>query len=75
MVGGAWNNGGSHPGLRHVGCTHRTVSNSPAMSAPSQFHLSFRATWEALKDPNDLWYAGLATVELVEAPSRTGKTE
>jgi DNA-binding CsgD family transcriptional regulator len=28
-----------------------------------------------LKDPNDLWYAGWATVELVEAASRTGNAE
>jgi DNA-binding CsgD family transcriptional regulator len=36
---------------------------------------AFRAALEALKDPNDLWYAGWATVELVEAASRTGNIE
>jgi hypothetical protein len=40
-----------------------------------QYEEAFRAAGEALKDPNDLWYAGLATVELVEAASRTGNTE
>lgn len=33
---------------------------------------AFRAATEALRDRNDLWYAGWATVELVEAASRTG---
>ena len=40
-----------------------------------QYEDAFRAAMEALKDPNDLWYAGWATVELVEAASRTGNTE
>ena len=40
-----------------------------------QYEDAFRAATEALKDPNDLWYSGWATVELVEAASRTGHTE
>jgi DNA-binding CsgD family transcriptional regulator len=40
-----------------------------------QYEGAFRAATEALKDPNDLWYAGLATVELVEAASRTRNAE
>jgi DNA-binding CsgD family transcriptional regulator len=28
---------------------------------------------EALEDPNDLWFSGWATVELIEAASRTGR--
>ena len=40
-----------------------------------QYEEAFRAAIEALKDPNDLWYAGWATVELVEAASRTGNAE
>jgi DNA-binding CsgD family transcriptional regulator len=40
-----------------------------------QYEEAFRAAMEALKDPNDLWYSGWARVELVEAASRTGKTE
>ncbi len=40
-----------------------------------QYEEAFRAAMEALKDPNDLWYSGWARVELVEAASRTGKSE
>ncbi|HKC29845.1 MAG TPA: LuxR C-terminal-related transcriptional regulator [Jatrophihabitans sp.] len=40
-----------------------------------QYDNAYRAAMEALKDPNDLWYSGWATVELVEAASRTGNTE
>ena len=40
-----------------------------------QYEEAFRAAMEALKDPNDLWYSGWATVELVEAASRTGNSE
>ncbi len=40
-----------------------------------RYQEAFGAAMEALKDPNDLWYAGWATVELVEAASRTGNTE
>jgi DNA-binding CsgD family transcriptional regulator len=40
-----------------------------------RYEEAFRAAVEALKAPNDLWYAGWATVELVEAASRIGNTE
>jgi DNA-binding CsgD family transcriptional regulator len=40
-----------------------------------QYEEAFRAAKEALKDPNDLWYSGLATVELIEAASRTNRAE
>jgi DNA-binding CsgD family transcriptional regulator len=40
-----------------------------------QYEEAFRAATEELKAPNDLWYAGWATVELVEAASRTGHAE
>jgi DNA-binding CsgD family transcriptional regulator len=40
-----------------------------------QYQEAFRSAVEALKDRNDIWYAGWATVELVEAASRTGNTE
>jgi DNA-binding CsgD family transcriptional regulator len=36
---------------------------------------ALRAASEALEDPNDLLYSGWATVELIEAASRTGRTE
>jgi DNA-binding CsgD family transcriptional regulator len=36
---------------------------------------AFRAADEAVKDPNDFWYWGWATVELIEAASRTNRTE
>jgi DNA-binding CsgD family transcriptional regulator len=41
----------------------------------SQYEEAFRAAKEALEDPNDLWYAGWAAVELVEAASRTARAE
>jgi DNA-binding NarL/FixJ family response regulator len=41
----------------------------------SQYEEAFRAAREALEDPNDLWYAGWAAVELVEAASRTTRAE
>ena len=40
-----------------------------------QYDEAFRAAMEALKAPNDLWYAGWATVELIEAASRSGNAE
>jgi DNA-binding NarL/FixJ family response regulator len=40
-----------------------------------QYDDAFRAAVEALRDPNDLWYSGWATVEIVEAASRTGNTQ
>ena len=43
-------------------------------NALGQYEDAFRAAMEALKDPNDLWYSGWATVELIEAASRTGNT-
>jgi tetratricopeptide (TPR) repeat protein len=43
-------------------------------NALGQYEDAFRAAMEALEDPNDLWYSGWATVELIEAASRTGNT-
>jgi DNA-binding CsgD family transcriptional regulator len=40
-----------------------------------QYEEAFRAALEALEDRNDIWYAGWATVELVEAASRTGEAD
>jgi DNA-binding CsgD family transcriptional regulator len=40
-----------------------------------QYEEAFRAAMEALEGPNDLWYSGWVTVELVEAASRTGNEE
>jgi DNA-binding NarL/FixJ family response regulator len=40
-----------------------------------QYEEAFRAATEAVKDPNDLWYWGWATVELIEAASRTNRIE
>jgi DNA-binding CsgD family transcriptional regulator len=40
-----------------------------------QYGEAFSAATEALKNPNDLWYSGWATIELVEAASRTGTAE
>jgi DNA-binding NarL/FixJ family response regulator len=40
-----------------------------------QYEEAFRAANEALRDPNDIWYSGLATVELIEAASRTSRVE
>ncbi len=37
-----------------------------------QYEGALAAAREALEDPNELWYSGWATVELVEAASRTG---
>jgi DNA-binding NarL/FixJ family response regulator len=39
-----------------------------------QYEEAFSAANEALKDPNDLWYSGLATIELIEAASRTNRS-
>ena len=36
-----------------------------------QYEEAFHAAAEAVRDPNDLWYWGWATVELIEAASRT----
>jgi DNA-binding CsgD family transcriptional regulator len=41
----------------------------------AKYDEAFRAATEALLDPNDIWYAGWARVELVEAASRTGNTD
>ncbi len=38
-----------------------------------QYEEAFRSAKEAVKDPNDLWYWGWATVELIEAASRTNR--
>jgi DNA-binding CsgD family transcriptional regulator len=40
-----------------------------------RYEEAFRAAKEAVRDPNDLWYWGWATVELIEAASRTNRTE
>ena len=40
-----------------------------------QYENAFSAAMEALKDPNDLVYSGWAAAELIEAASRTGKSE
>jgi DNA-binding CsgD family transcriptional regulator len=40
-----------------------------------QYEEAFRAAMEVLKDPVDFFYSGWATVELVEAASRTGNME
>lgn len=39
-----------------------------------RYEEAYGAAMEALEDPNELWYSGWATVELVEAASRTGRT-
>jgi DNA-binding NarL/FixJ family response regulator len=36
---------------------------------------AFGAAADALEDPSDLWYSGWAIVELIEAASRTGKSQ
>jgi DNA-binding NarL/FixJ family response regulator len=40
-----------------------------------QYEEAFRASSEAVKDPNDFWYWGWATVERIEAASRTNRAE
>jgi DNA-binding CsgD family transcriptional regulator len=62
---------------RGEGLALATVSTATALlcNGLGRYQEAFGAAMEALKDPNDLWYAGWATVELVEAASRTGNTE
>lgn len=40
-------------------------------NSKGHFDEAFHAAKEALRDPNDFWYWGWATVELIEAASRT----
>ncbi len=40
-----------------------------------QYEEAFHAAAEAVRDPNDLWYWGWSTVELIEAASRTNRVE
>ena len=62
---------------RGEGLALATASTATALlcNGLGQYREAFGAAMEALKDPNDLWYAGWATVELVEAASRTGHAE
>ncbi len=62
---------------RGEGLALATASTATALlcNGLGRYQEAFGAAMEALKDPNDLWYAGWATVELVEAASRTGNAE
>jgi len=44
-------------------------------NALGQYEVAYSAATEALKDPNDFVYSGLAIVELIEAASRVGKED
>jgi DNA-binding CsgD family transcriptional regulator len=44
-------------------------------NSKGRYDEAFRAAKEAVKDPNDLWYWGWATVELIESASRTDRVE
>ncbi len=62
---------------RGEGLALATASTATALlyNGLGRYQEAFGAAMEALKDPNDLWYAGWATVELIEAASRTGNAE
>ena len=44
-------------------------------NSKGRYEEAFRAAKEAVNDPNDFWYRGWATVELIEAASRTNRVE